>query len=117
MGIREVDPNKLLAALREDGQPGTGDVRRQVLSTITKVVGGDIVNRWAITTSSMVGTAACAVGWGVAVAGAGRKASARIHLLRDREFYVLCGVCIASNSWNGASRQPLTSLPRCGPVL
>ncbi|MEJ2855284.1 MULTISPECIES: helix-turn-helix transcriptional regulator [unclassified Saccharothrix] len=42
-GIREADLNKLLAALRDVEQPGTEDVRRQVLSTITEVVGGDIV--------------------------------------------------------------------------
>ncbi|NUT99296.1 MAG: helix-turn-helix transcriptional regulator [Saccharothrix sp.] len=43
MGIREADLDKLLAALRDGEQPGTGDVRRRVLSTITRVVGGDIV--------------------------------------------------------------------------
>ncbi|MFI9816916.1 helix-turn-helix transcriptional regulator [Saccharothrix variisporea] len=42
-GIRGADLDKLLTALREVDQPGTEDVRRQVLTAITKVVGGDIV--------------------------------------------------------------------------
>jgi DNA-binding CsgD family transcriptional regulator len=42
-GIRTADLTKLLAAVRDAGQPTGQDVRHQVLTAITQVVSGDIV--------------------------------------------------------------------------